>query len=109
MSADTRGLRPVRTTEQARELGRRGGLASARARAEKKSFAAMLRTLMDMPMEELGDVSPRLAICRGMIMKAASGDRSAAEWVRDTLGEKPVVRKDRPEEEPVVVVLFSEG
>lgn len=83
-------LKPVRTKEEAKRRGRNGGLASARARAEKKTFKAMLSALMDVPMDELEEVSPRLAICKGMILKAAAGDKQAADWVRDTVGEKPV-------------------
>lgn len=83
-------LKPVRSKEEARKLGRKGGLASGIARREKRTFRAMLEELMDIPMEELEKVSPRLAICKGMILKAAAGDKQAADWVRDTVGEKPV-------------------
>ena len=83
-------LKPVRTKQEARERGRKGGIASGIARREKRTFRAMLEKLMDIPMEELEKVSPRLAICKGMILKAAAGDKQAADWVRDTVGEKPV-------------------
>lgn len=87
---DDTNLTPVRTSEEARRRGRNGGIASGKARAEKKSFKLMLQALMDVPMEELEKVSPRLAICKAMILKASSGDKQAADWVRDTVGEKPV-------------------
>lgn len=87
-------LKPVRTTEEAKERGRRGGIASGKVRAEKKSFKAMLEALIDVPMEELEAVSPRLAICKSMILKAASGDKPAADWVRDTIGEKPTDKQE---------------
>lgn len=87
-------LKPVRTKEEAKERGRRGGLASGKVRAEKKSFKAMLEALIDVPMEDLEAVSPRLAICKSMILKAASGDKPAADWVRDTIGEKPTDKQE---------------
>lgn len=83
-------LKPVRTKEEAKRRGRAGGIASAAARRERKSFEATLKAILDTPMEELESLSPRLAICKGMIMKAAAGDKPAADWVRDTVGEKPM-------------------
>lgn len=100
-------LTPVRTSEEAKRRGRNGGIASGRARAEKKSFKLMLQALMDVPMEELEKVSPRLAICKAMILKASSGDKQAADWVRDTLGEKPVDKVEADVSADVRVVLFG--
>lgn len=87
-------LKPVRTKEEAKIRGRAGGIASAAARRERKSFEATLKAILDTPMEELESLSPRLAICKGMIMKAAAGDKPAADWVRDTVGEKPVDKQE---------------
>lgn len=75
-------------------------------------FAAVLGRLMEMSLEEvnaLEDVSVRVAVCRTMILKAAGGEKSAADWVRDTLGEKPVNRGGFPGAESVKVILFGEG
>ena len=98
-------LKPVRTKEEAKRRGRAGGIASAAARRERKSFEATLKAILDTPMEELESLSPRLAICKGMIMKAAAGDKPAADWVRDTVGEKPV---DSMQLEAVVDVTTKE-
>lgn len=98
-------LRPVRSKEEARERGRKGGLASAAVRREKKSFEATLKAILDTPMEELESLSPRLAICKGMIIKAAAGDKPAADWVRDTVGEKPVDKTEMSGSLDVVSVL----
>lgn len=40
-------LKPVRTKEEARERGRKGGIASGIARREKKTFRATLELLLD--------------------------------------------------------------
>lgn len=98
-------LKPVRTKEEAKRRGRAGGIASAAARREKKSFEATLKAILDTPMEELESLSPRLAICKGMIMKAAAGDKPAADWVRDTVGEKPVDKQELSGSLDVVSVI----
>lgn len=87
-------LKKPRSTEEAREWGRRGGLANAAKIREKDTFRRTLEAILDTPMEELKSISPRLAICKGMILKAASGDKQAADWVRDTSGEKPVDKQE---------------
>ena len=82
------------TPEQRRKNASKAGKASVKAKKEAKSFKAMLVALLDIPMEELENVSPRLAIIKGMIIKAAGGDKGAADWVRDTSGEKPVDKQE---------------
>ncbi len=43
----TRNLTPVRTEEEARELGRRGGIASGKARRAKKNMRERAQLLLD--------------------------------------------------------------
>ena len=43
-------LKSVRTTEEARELGRKGGIASGKARRQKRTIKENLLVLRDMPM-----------------------------------------------------------
>lgn len=94
-----------RTSEEARENGRKGGIASGKARREKREFKEILETIMDMNIKSgrgadveniksIADVSGKNikvkdAIALAMVQKAAKGDIRAAEWVRDMLGEKP--------------------
>ena len=83
----------------------------ARRSPAEESFEAALRALVDMPLDEveaLQGVSVRRAVCRSLLLKAAGGDKAAAEWVRDTLGEKPVDKGRTPAAESVKVVLFGE-
>lgn len=84
----------------------------AGALAGADSFEAALRVLIGMPLEQvnaLEGVSARVAVCRTMIVKAAGGEKSAADWVRDTLGEKPADREKFQNVESVKVILFGEG
>lgn len=106
--ANLNTLKPIRTKNEARERGRNGGIASGKARREKKAFAALLLAILDTPMQELKNVCPRLAIVKGMILKAASGNIPAAAWVRDTAGEKPVAHTRNKKRDTVKVVLFGE-
>lgn len=99
-------LKPVRTTEEARERGRKGGIASGKARREKKMMRETLEILMSMPLksgkqtdvESLRNfaaikgknINVQEAILIAQIQKAMKGDTKAAEYVRDTVGQKPI-------------------
>jgi hypothetical protein len=94
------------STEEARERGRKGGVASGKARREKKLMRETLDILLSMPLkdgniEDVDDIrsfasikgkniSVQEAIVIAQIQKAMKGDTRAAEYVRDTIGQKPV-------------------
>ena len=101
----TKNLKPVRTKREAKERGRKGGMASGEARRAKRTFKDRIKWLMELPMGE-GSVTEdtdiknvRLIpsanltaidqIIVAQFQKAAKGDTKAAEFIRDTLGEKP--------------------
>lgn len=75
------------TTEEAREIGRKGGLASAKARREKKTLKMELEALLEI-MDEQGD-SIQKKMSFALIKKAVKGDTKAFEIIRDTIGQKP--------------------
>jgi hypothetical protein len=93
------------TPSEARSRGRKGGIASGKARREKKLFRETLDALLSMPMKEGKEVSVddiknfanikgqnisvQEAILIAQIQKAMKGDTRAAEYVRDTIGQKP--------------------
>lgn len=93
------------TSEELRERARAGGIASGKARREKKAMRETLDILLSMPMKdgEYADVgsiqsfaaikgkniSVQEAILIAQVQKAMKGDTKAAEYVRDTMGEKP--------------------
>lgn len=70
-----------RTSEQAVEAGRKGGLASAAARQERK-------LIKDRILERMGE-SDWDTMIDNLIKRAAETDK-AFEVLRDTIGEKPV-------------------
>ena len=94
-----------RTKAEQREIARKGGIASGKARKEKKALKETLETLLAMPMkngksidvEEIQSIAAvkgknitmQEAIMVAMLNKAAKGDVRAAEYVRDTIGQKP--------------------
>ncbi len=98
-------LKPVQSKEEAKKRGRAGGIASGKARREKKAMRETLDILLSMPMKdgEYADVesiqsfasikgkniSVQEAILIAQVQKAMKGDTKAAEYVRDTIGQKP--------------------
>ena len=80
--ANEQNLKPVRTKKEARERGKNGGIASGKARAERKTLREELLTL-------LAQDNFQEKISLSLLMKATSGDTKAFEVIRDTIGEKP--------------------
>ena len=90
---------------QAVEAGRAGGIASAKAKKERKLLRDTLNDLLKMPLRDgLPDnlekiasiagmkgknITMQEAIMLSMLQKAAKGDVRAAEYIRDTIGQKP--------------------
>jgi len=100
--ANNKNLKPVRTENEAREKGKRGGKKSGEVRRNKKAMREVLMELLDMPIENCGldsftslrdikgkNITAQQAMCVAMIKKAMGGDVSAAIFVRDTSGNKP--------------------
>lgn len=91
------------TTEEAREIGRKGGKASVEARREKKKLRQLVEAFGELPapekvrkvLNELGVAENEMrtndmAIVVGLYQKAIKGDVSAFNAIRDIRGEKPV-------------------
>lgn len=100
-----------RSKEEARELGKKGGIASGEARRRKRDIKDTLDLLLSKPfslntkggkqvkqqLKELGidatDIDNQTAMAYAMFMTAMSGGKSgvsAFNSIRDTLGERPV-------------------
>lgn len=75
------------STEEAREIGRKGGIASGKARAARKTLKEELLLLL-----ANGDTQERISLA--LIQKAMNGDTKAFEVLRDTIGEKQVDKID---------------
>lgn len=111
-------LNPVRSEDEARRKGRAGGIASGKARREKKMMRETLDMLLSMPLKngKFADVesirsfaalkgkniSVQEAILIAQVQKAMKGDTRAAEYVRDTMGQKPTDSVDLNMNVPVM-------
>ena len=94
------------TPEQRRENGRKGGIASGEAKRKKRAMRETLDVLLAMPMKngKFADIeviknfadikgkniNVQEAMIISMLQRAMKGDVKAAEWIRDTAGQKPV-------------------
>lgn len=86
------------------ETAKKGGIASGKARRDKKAMKETLETLLNMPLkvgkaadiDEIKSIAAlkdknitvQEAIILAQIQKAIKGDTKAAEYVRDTSGNK---------------------
>ena len=86
--ANEQNLKPVKSKKEARERGRKGGLASGEARRKRKTLKEeLLLVLSD------GDIQEKISIA--LINEAINGNNAgsvtkAFEVIRDTIGERPV-------------------
>lgn len=87
------------------ECGAKGGIASGKAKREKKAMKETLEELLAMPIRDGRaadidkiksiasmkgkNITMQEAIMVSMLNKAAKGDVRAAEYIRDTVGQKP--------------------
>ena len=92
------------TAREARERGTKGGIASGKARREKKAMKETLSVLLSMQLQDGRgadietirsisalkgkNISVQEAIMLAQIKKAMKGDTRAAEFVRDASGNK---------------------
>ena len=95
-------LKPVRTEEEAREKGRRGGIKSGESRRRKRDMRKAAQLLMGLDIKspklqeqvkgyglEDEDVNNQMAVLVSMFVQATKGNVRAAEFIRDTMGENP--------------------
>lgn len=95
----------LKTPEERRELGRRGGIASGEAKRAKKAMKERLEVLLEMSMKagkgadiesiknfaalKGKNITVQDAMLIAQIQKALKGDTQAAVFVRDTAGQNP--------------------
>lgn len=85
--ANTSNLKPVRTKSEARKRGKKGGIASGKARKERKALREELLLLLSKD-----DTQEKVSLA--LIKQALDGNTKAFEVIRDTIGEKPVDKID---------------
>ena len=89
-----------RSEEEARELGRKGGIASGAARRRKKSLKEAADYFLSLPVADVKqfnkiakagvapeDIDNQMAMIMGLTMAATAGDAKAAKVIVDLLGE----------------------
>ena len=94
--AGKENLRPVSSKDEARERGRKGGLASGEARRKRKTLKEELLLM-------LSEGETQQSVTLALIEKARSGDTKAYEVIRDTIGEKPIDKVMIADVEPSVI------
>ena len=90
----TKNLIPTnkRSKEEAKRLGKKGGIASGKARREKKTLRQCLEILLEKTLKDKKgiEITGAEAVSLKVFEKALKGDIRAFEVLRDTAGQKPV-------------------
>ena len=86
--ANEQNLKPVKSKKEARERGRKGGLASGEARRKRKTLKEELLLMLSD-----GDIQQKISLA--LVNEAINGNNAgsvtkAFEVIRDTIGERPV-------------------
>ena len=81
--ANEQNLKPVSSKKEARERGRKGGLASVEARRKRKSLKEELLLMLE-------DEELQQSVAIALIKQAQKGNVKAFGMLRDTIGEAPV-------------------
>ena len=94
------------TPEEKRANARKAGLASAKAKKQRRTFKESLEIILSMQateeqkkaaeqfLTEEMDLTNGDLVNLAMIGKAKEGDVKAAQFVRDTVGEMPTVKQE---------------
>lgn len=86
-----------RTTEEQREIARMGGIASGRARAEKRDLRKALELLLEQTFTDKKGVTRTgaQALVEKLFAAAMSGNVKAFEVIRSTVGQDPVQKVEQ--------------
>ena len=98
-----KNLKPIRTQSEAREKGRNGGIASGKARREKKTIQKILADLLDSKIKDnpqFAKLASKMGVENGKSVKdiftmvcvlntVKNGDLSDLERIAKLLGENP--------------------
>ena len=95
-----------RTPSELREMTRKGGIASGKARRKKKEMREELIAILE---EKITDskgkkVKIQRSILLAQVKEALKGKTKAAEFIRDTIGEKPVDKQEVVNTQPQIIV-----
>lgn len=110
----------------ASENGRKGGLASVKAKKERKTMRECLTTLLELKASEENvdlikktldikeietseEITNQLIISLALLNKAMNGDIKAYEIIRDTIGEKPTDKLQHNGTEDIIINVKTVG
>ena len=94
-----------RSPSEAREMGRKGGIASGAARRRKKSLKQKMQLLLSLPAAdndqaelaamgvEPGDMDNEMVLIKALFIAAAAGNTKAFDRIQDVLG-RTVAREE---------------
>ena len=85
--------KPFKTSEQAREAGKKGGKKSAQKRKERKTLREELLLLLSEKQEDGRTGQASMSV--SLLQQAIKGNVKAYEIIRDTIGEKPVEKVEQ--------------
>lgn len=98
--ANEKNLKPVRSTSEARELGRKGGVASGEARRAQKTLKEYAEFLLSLPVTDgrkfnklsrMGvppeGIDNKMLMVSGLLAAACAGNVLAAKEIRNIIGE----------------------
>ena len=77
-----------RSKNEARKLGKKGGLASGKVRKEKRLLKDELEIIMETVNKE--GITYQELISTALVKEALKGNIKAYEIIRNTLGQKPI-------------------
>lgn len=86
-----------RTEEEQREIHRKGGIASGKARAEKRDLRKALEMLLEQTFtDKKGNTKTGTqAVTERLFAEVMKGNVKAFEVLRDTVGQKPVEKVEQ--------------
>lgn len=92
--ANEQNLKPQnkRTKSEQREIARKGGIASGKARKKRKEFKEALKTALTVVIEN--DKTVQEIGIEALLERFMKGDPKVFELVRDTIGEKPTEKQE---------------
>lgn len=116
--AGTENLKFIKSTEEAREKGRAGGIASGKARRRKRAMREAADLFLSLPVtdrrklkklkaKELDkdDIDQQMAMIAGLVEAAQNGDAACANVIVKLLGEALPVADSTDELEKAAEIL----
>lgn len=90
-------LRPIQSVSEARAMGKKGGVASGRARRRKKDLRQALEELLDRKYTDKNGnkLTGTEAITAKLFEQAMKGNIKAFETIRSTVGQDPVQKVEQ--------------